>query len=78
MLLANLRAFKLEQIFGAAEGIFERAIGVVEQRGIGQAPLPLVLAGAGKAVGMHLAAEAMKLVLQRGQIDLEPRGKPKT
>ena len=71
VLFANLRAFQLEQVFGAVQRIFQGAIGVVEQRRVGQAPLPLVLAGAGKAVGMQLAAEAMKLVLQRGQIEVE-------
>jgi hypothetical protein len=34
--------------------------------------LALVVAGAGKAVGMHLAAEAVKLVLQSGEIDMKP------
>jgi hypothetical protein len=33
--------------------------------------LPLNLACAGKTVGMHLAAEAMKLMLQRLKVDLE-------
>ena len=70
---ADLRALQLEQVFGAAQRIFQRAIGVVEQRRVGQAPLLFVLHGAGKAVGMQLAAEAMKLVLQRGQIEIELR-----
>jgi hypothetical protein len=78
VLFADLRAFQLEQVFGAAQGIFQRAIGVVEQRRVGQAPLPLVLAGAGKAVGMQLAAEAVKLVLQRGRSRLSRGSKPKT
>ena len=73
MLFADLRAVQLEQVLGAVQGIFQRAIGVVEQRRVGQAPLLLVLAGAGKAVGMQLAAEAMKLVLQRRQIQIQPR-----
>ncbi len=71
VLFANLRALQLEQVFGAAEGVFQGAIGVVEQRCVGQAPLLLVLIGAGKAVGMQLAAEAVKLVLQRGEIEGE-------
>ena len=71
VLLANLRAFQLQQVFGAVKGIFQGAIGVVEQRGVGQAPLPFVLPGAGKAVGVHFAAQAVKLVLQRGQVDGE-------
>jgi hypothetical protein len=62
---------QLEQVFGAVQRIFQGAIGVVEQRRIGQAPLPFVLAGAGKAVGMQLAAQAVKLVLQRGQINVQ-------
>ena len=67
VLFADLRTLKLEQVFGAAQRIFQGAIGVVEQRGVGQAPLLFVVAGAGKAIGMQLAAEAMELVLQRGQ-----------
>ncbi len=78
MLFANLRALQFEQVFGAAERIFQRAIGVVEQRRIGQAPLFFVLLRAGKAVGMQLAAEAMKLMLQRGQIEIQRGSRPKT
>ena len=49
VLFANLRALELEQIFGAAERILEGAIGVVEQRRIGQAPLLLVLQRRGQS-----------------------------
>src|SRR5208337_4057513 len=66
---ANLRAFQLEQVFGAVEGVFQSPIGIVEQRGVCQTPLPFVLPGAGKAVGVHFAAQAVKFVLQRGQVD---------
>jgi hypothetical protein len=53
------------------EGVSQSSIGIVEQRGIRKAPLPLVFVGAGKAVGVDLAAEAVKLVLQRGEVDGE-------
>ena len=71
VLFANLRAVQLEQILGAVHRILQRAIGVVEQRRVGQAPLLLVFAGAGKAIGMQLAAEAMELVLQRREIEIQ-------
>jgi hypothetical protein len=71
MLFADLRAFELEQVFGAAERIFEGAIGVVEQRVSARLHWRSFLAGAGKAVGMHLAAEAMELMLQGGRSRLK-------
>ena len=60
-LFANFGAMQLEQILGAVDRILERAIGIVEQRRVGQAPLFLVLLCAGKTVGMQLAAEAVEL-----------------
>ena len=71
MLFTDLRTFKFEQVFSAMQRVFEGAIGIVEEGGVGQAPLALVLAGAGKAVWMHLAAEAMKFDFEGGQIDLK-------
>src|ERR1700691_4501360 len=72
MLFANLRAFQLEQVFGAVQRDFESTVCVVQQGRVSQAPLALVLAGAGKAVRMHLAAETVELLLQGGKIDLKP------
>ncbi len=68
---ANLRAFELEQVFGAEDGIFQGAVGVVEQRCVGKAPLALILARAREAIGMHFAAEAMELALERVKIYLK-------
>ena len=73
VLFADLRAVQLEQILGAADRIFQRAIGVVEQRGVGQAPLLFVLLCAGKAIGMQLAAEVVELVLEHAEIEIELR-----
>ena len=54
VLLADLRAIQLEQIFGAVNRILQRAISVVEQRRVGQAPLLLVLLARAKRSGCSL------------------------
>ena len=73
VLFADLRALQLQQVLGAVQRILQRAIGIVQQRRVRQAPLPLIVSGAGKAVRMDLAAQAVKLVLQRRQIQVQPR-----
>ena len=47
-LLFQLHALQAEQIFGARNRVLQRAIGVVELRSFLQAPLLLVMVGAGR------------------------------
>ena len=67
VLFAYLGAFKLEQVFGAMQRIFESAIGVIDQRRVCQAPFTFLFGGTGEAVGVQLAAEAVKLVFEGGR-----------
>ena len=61
--------FELEQIFSAPDRVFQGAVGVVEQRAVGQAPLLLLLACARVDIGMETAAEAVELALQGRHIE---------
>jgi hypothetical protein len=54
-------------------GVFEGAIGVIEERGIGEAPFFFIERSAREAIRMQLAAEPMKFRLQRWQIEIQPR-----
>src|SRR5579871_4338034 len=76
MLFTDFGAFKFEQIFGAAQRVFQRAVCIIKQRRVSQAPLALVFTGPGETVWMDLAAQAMKLVLERGQIEVQFLSKP--
>jgi hypothetical protein len=71
VLLADGVAGDAEEVFDALDGVAEGAIGVVEERSVGQAPLFFVFGSAGKAVGMELAAEAVELRLKAGKVDAE-------
>src|ERR1019366_8346761 len=66
-----------QQVLSAAQGVLEGAVSIVEQRRVSQAPLLLVLLSARKTVRVQLAAEAVKLMLQSGQIEVEMRMQPK-
>src|ERR1700739_3725652 len=73
MLFADFSAVQLKHVFGAADRISQRAIGVVQQRGAGEAPFFLVCARAAEAVRVQLATELVELVLQHAEIEVEAR-----
>ena len=75
MLFADLGAVQLQQIFRTADWIPQRAISIVQQRGIRQAPLLFILLRACKAIRMQLAAQLMKLVFQHAEIEIQLRHK---
>jgi hypothetical protein len=54
MLFANLGAFKLQQVLGAVQGFFQGAVGIVQKRRIGQAPLLLLPDARAKRSGCTL------------------------
>jgi hypothetical protein len=56
-LLLKLNAFEREQVLGAGDGVFQGAVGVVEERGLGEGGLLLGEGLAGEAVGVQLAGE---------------------
>jgi uncharacterized damage-inducible protein DinB len=64
VLFADLVALNLEQVFRALDRVAEGAVGVVEERCSGKAPLLLVRRGASEAVWMQAAAEAVEFTLQ--------------
>src|ERR1700676_5423512 len=63
----------LQQVLRAAEWIAQRAIGIVQQCRVCKTPLLLALSGTRKAIWMQLAAQPMKLLLQRGQVQVQAR-----
>ena len=60
-LLFQFARLPVQQIFRALDRIFQRAVGVVEQRALLEAPFLLLAAGAGVQIGMQLAAEFVKI-----------------
>src|SRR5580704_6959325 len=54
-------------------GVFECAIGVIQEGRIGEAPFFFIVLGARESVRMQLATGAMKFRLQRWHIEIQPR-----
>ena len=68
-LLLQRHAFEMQQVFGALDRILQRAVGVVEQGALFQAPFLLLAAGAGIQIRMKLAAQFVEIFLQSGDVD---------
>ena len=56
---------------------YQRAIGVVEQRGVGKTPLLFVLLRTGKSIRMQFAAQLMELVFEHAKIEVQLRHQSK-
>ena len=70
-LLFQFHAFEMQQIFRALDRIFQRAVRVVEQRALLQAPFLLVAAGARVQIGMQFAAQFVKVFFQRRDVEVQ-------
>src|SRR5262249_49759628 len=70
-LLLELYAFETEQVLSAMDRVFQRAVGVVELRGLLQAPILLVGGGAGVNVWMEPAAERVEIFLKLGLVEVQ-------
>ena len=66
-------AFQVQQILRAFDGIFQRAVGVVEQGTLFHAPLLFLAAGAGVQIRMKAAAEFVEILFEGRDINVELR-----
>ncbi len=67
----ELHAFEAQQILGPVQRALQRAVGIVEQRSLRQAPFLLLLRGPRVHVRMQLTAVAVELLFQCGHIKIE-------
>ncbi len=70
-LLLEFHAFQLQQILSAPDGVFQRAMRVIEHRALLQTPFLFLTSGTGIDVGVQLAAQVVKIPIQGGRIDVQ-------
>ncbi len=70
-LFVELYPLQGEEVLGAEDGVFEGAVGVVEEGGLGEGGLLLGERLGGEAVGVEFAAQGVEVFFEGGGVEVE-------